>query len=82
MGGPGTCIFDRHRRTFDIQVSADINAHRLRQMLSNFPYAKGSLHQLDSADLSKVGEPSHAISADVLANKIPRLSAIVCNAQR
>lgn len=58
----------------------DINTYRLRQTLSKFPRAKASIRQLDLADLTRVGEFAHAITADISANRIPRLAAIVCTA--
>ena len=58
----------------------DNNTSSLRQTLSKFPHAKASIRQLDLADLTKLGEFTYTIAADISASKIPRLAAIVCNA--
>ncbi|KAI0889239.1 uncharacterized protein GGS22DRAFT_69007 [Annulohypoxylon maeteangense] len=61
---------------------ADVNTNRLRDVISQYPKANASIHQLDLADLSSVHKWAQSIAKDIDNNKYPPIRAIICAAYR
>ncbi|KAI2466236.1 hypothetical protein F4781DRAFT_406384 [Annulohypoxylon bovei var. microspora] len=61
---------------------ADVNTNRLRDVISQYPRAKASIHQLDLASLSSVHNWAQNIARDIEDNKYPPIKAIICAAYR
>ncbi|KAI1347637.1 NAD(P)-binding protein [Xylaria sp. FL0043] len=61
-------------------TEADVNTQRLRHIISRFPKAKVSIHEVDLANLASVHQfASHVV--DGIRNGVyPALSAIICTA--
>jgi NAD(P)-dependent dehydrogenase (short-subunit alcohol dehydrogenase family) len=60
--------------------STDLNTAGLRDVVSEHPACNASIYQLDLASLAAVRDFAGTISSSIAASKLPRLSAIVCNA--
>ncbi|GES65384.1 short-chain dehydrogenase/reductase SDR [Aspergillus terreus] len=58
----------------------DANTARLEQLVSRYPGAQVYIQALDLGKLSSVRSFAEKLSRDVLSKKLPRISAIVCNA--
>ena len=59
---------------------ADNNTTFLRKTLSNFASAKTSIRELDLSSLSSVQSFTTSIASEISSDKLPALTAIICNA--
>ncbi|KAI8951183.1 hypothetical protein F4801DRAFT_302521 [Xylaria longipes] len=59
---------------------SDINTKKLREVVSKFPDSRVSIRKLDLASSKAVNEFASTIAAEILQEKLPPLTAIVCNA--
>ncbi|RYC59528.1 hypothetical protein CHU98_g6680 [Xylaria longipes] len=59
---------------------SDINTKKLREVASKFPDSRVSIRKLDLASSKAVNEFASTIAAEILQEKLPPLTAIVCNA--
>ncbi|KAI1746058.1 hypothetical protein F4680DRAFT_9054 [Xylaria scruposa] len=59
---------------------SDINTRRLREVTTRSPNSRVSIRKLDLASLEAVKEFAITISAEIMREKLPPLTAIVCNA--
>ncbi|OTA98695.1 hypothetical protein M426DRAFT_103476 [Hypoxylon sp. CI-4A] len=58
----------------------DANTKSLREIISQYPKAKASIHQLDLSSLSSTHAFVDAVRRGVAEGKYPPLSTIICNA--
>lgn len=58
----------------------DQNTTNLKELISNRPTSKAQIEQLDLGSLASVRAFTARISEQVSTGKIPRISAVVCNA--
>ncbi|KAM0146499.1 hypothetical protein ACHAQE_010708 [Botrytis cinerea] len=58
----------------------DENTQRLREIISNFPEDRSTIHTLDLGSLAAVESFAGVIEADITAGRLPPLAAIICNA--
>ncbi|KAF1961324.1 putative short-chain dehydrogenase [Byssothecium circinans] len=67
---------------FTVRNSADtdVNTNTLRDIISRYPNAKASIHQVDLADLTSVQKFASTLSAGITAGQYFPLKAIICNA--
>ncbi|KAI0551103.1 hypothetical protein F4679DRAFT_180524 [Xylaria curta] len=73
---PDTALVLTVRNTSD----SDINTRRLREVTTRSPNSRVSIRKLDLASLKAVNEFAVTISAEIMREKLPPLTAIVCNA--
>ncbi|KAI0439917.1 hypothetical protein F4803DRAFT_553615 [Xylaria telfairii] len=73
---PGNTLVLTVRNTSD----SDVNTKRLREIVSRFPDSRASIRKLDLASLEAVNLFAGTIIAEVKQEKLPPLTAIVCNA--
>lgn len=58
----------------------DVNTKRLREIISQHPNVKASIHQLDLFSLAAVHDFSDTIIQSIMGGKYPPLISIICNA--
>ncbi|KAK6612489.1 putative short-chain dehydrogenase [Botrytis cinerea] len=63
-----------------VRNPSDENTQRLREILSNFPEDRSTIHTLDLGSLAAVESFAGVIEADITAGRLPPLAAIICNA--
>ncbi|KAK7931158.1 short-chain dehydrogenase [Apiospora marii] len=74
--------YPKYDAVFNVRDVSDTdpNTRNLRSVISQYPQAKASVHQVDHADLSAVHEFASFVSASVAAKDLPPLKSIICNA--
>ncbi|KAI0141874.1 putative short-chain dehydrogenase [Xylariaceae sp. FL1272] len=65
---------------FTVRDASDSNTARLRDMVSRYPAAQITIHQLYLADLSSVHAFATSIAAGIQSEEYPPLGSNVCNA--
>ncbi|KAI1139190.1 putative short-chain dehydrogenase [Hypoxylon sp. FL0543] len=74
--------YPQYTAIFTVRSTADtdVNTNSLRAIVSRYPKAKASIHQLDLADLTAVHNFATQISNDIAGGQYPPIKSIICNA--
>ncbi|KAI0196774.1 putative short-chain dehydrogenase [Xylaria flabelliformis] len=59
---------------------SDLNTRKLREVTNRSPKSTVSIRKLDLASLEAVNEFASTVSAEIMRQKLPPLTAIICNA--
>lgn len=74
--------FPEHTVLFTVRdvSNSDENTQKLREVISKYPKAKSTIHELDLSSLSAVHQFAEVVTSACLKGEYPSIDAIVCNA--
>ncbi|TEY52431.1 hypothetical protein BOTCAL_0258g00010 [Botryotinia calthae] len=72
--------YPNYTAVLTVRNPSDENTQRLREILSNFPEDRSTIHTLDLGSFAAVESFAGVIEADITAGRLPPLAAIICNA--